>query len=108
MGNATEETQRALLGNPRSATLGSLATSQSAQQLSATSVKFSGGVFIYNSDASLSFFVGTASVTAAVGANKICLGPGQGIPYLASNDPSLIYVIAASGSPVANWQGIET
>lgn len=108
MGNATEETLRAILGKPASATIGSLSASQAAQQLSATSAKFSGGVFVYNSDTSLSFFVGGASVTAAVGAGKICVGPGQGIPYLASNDPSLIYVIAASGAPIVNWQAIET
>lgn len=67
---------------------------------------YTGGFFVWNSDTSLSFVIGLGAATTTPGAGQVTLGPGQGIPLPGA--PSSYKVIAASGSPVANTQGITT
>ena len=94
----------AAVAPPTSRVLGSVAASQTSTALGSATA-YTGGILIWNSDTTLPLFVGVGTITAAPGAAKVCLGPGQG--YLeASGDLSALQVIAASGSPVLSWQGM--
>ncbi len=92
------------IANATAVAMGSRASTQASVPLGDPSA-YTGGIYIWNSDTSLSLFVGRGTITAAAGANKVCLGPGMG--YVdPSGDLSVIQVIAASGGPIVNWVGI--
>lgn len=97
-----------LSGNPATAEIGTLAASGTATALSATTTVWNGGIWVSNGDATLGIFVGPTGVTAAVGTNRIYIGPGQCLPYLLSRKLTEIFVIAASGSPTVTYQASGT
>lgn len=89
--------------NPSSQAMGSVAASAVSTALGG-STAYTGGIAIWNSDPTISVFVGHGAITAAAGSGKICLGPGQG--YLeGTGDLSAIQIIVVSGTPVINWVG---
>ncbi len=82
----------------------SVAATQSSVPLGGAT-SFTGGILMWNSDTTLTIFVGLGMITAAAGANKVALGPGQGLVW-PTGDQSAIQVIAASGGPILNWLGL--
>lgn len=97
----------AIAGNPATAEIGCLAASATQQALSATTTKWSAGVWISNGDASTGVYVGASGVTATAGANRIFIGPGQCLPYLLSNNLAAIFIIS-SGTPLITYQASST
>lgn len=94
----------AVTPTPSATARGSQAATGSSVALGAATT-YTGGIYIWNSDVSLPVFIGTGTITAAAGANKVCLGPGQG--YVEpTGDLSALQIIAASGSPIVNWIGL--
>ncbi len=89
---------------PAAVALGSQATTGSSVALGG-STAYTGGILISNSDVTLPFFFGTGTITAAVGANKICIGPGQ-TWWWPAGDLSAVQVISPSGAPIVNWIGL--
>lgn len=101
---ATSAKFTVLLGNPTGSTFTSKAASGSSAALAGSPTTYTGGVDFWNSDPSLPLFLGVGTITAAAGANKVCLGPGQGVHWSGA-DISGLHVIAASGAPILNWVG---
>ncbi len=89
--------------NATAAAMGSQAATQSSVALGG-STAYTGGITIWNSDTSLTAFVGLGTITAAAGANKVALGPGQGFHFV-KGDLSAIQTIAVAGGPILNWVG---
>jgi len=96
-----------LAGNPANAEMAVVAASAIATALSATTTVWNGGIWISNADSTSSVFVGTSNVTAAAGANRMCVGPGQCLPYTLSRKLSEIYIIS-SGSPLVTYSAAGT
>jgi hypothetical protein len=92
-----------LLGNPTGTTFTSKAASVTSAALGGAST-YTGGVDLWNSDTSIAIFVGVGTITAAAGANKVCLGPGQGVHWSGA-DVSTLHLISASGTPILSWIG---
>ncbi len=89
--------------NASAAAMGSQAATGSSVALGGAT-SYTGGITVWNSDTALPLFVGLGTITALAGANKVCLGPGQGFHFV-RGDLSAIQTITASGSPILNWVG---
>ncbi len=89
--------------NASAAAMGSQAATGSSVALGGATA-YTGGITVWNSDTALPLFVGLGTITAAAGANKVCLGPGGGFHFV-RGDLSAIQTITASGSPILNWVG---
>lgn len=96
-----------LAGNPASAEMAVVTATASAVALSATTTVWNGGIWISNADATSSVFVGLTGVTAAAGVNRMCVGPGQCLPFTLSRKLTEIFIIS-SGTPLVTYAAAAT